>query len=370
MINTELELNIFVKNNDNNKYIVIQNIKISLENKSIASTKAIKGELLKLAKKKGVIVFWVDSNPESNQTYSKSNLKERLENSSNHLKDLGIDINISSSRKKRKRNRRLDPKSILKRSKSNNSYANGMNICIKECEPNTIGAHNIQKTVINNLVYYWNEWQRNNIDCIQKARINSFTNCESEMYDNRVNYCLVTSPTKPLREYHSIRKLLEVLYNTIRNHRSLLKNKKIIHQNISENNIIITKLLIEDNPKGKLIDLNLTKELNNLPNKTHHQTSTIQFIIIKILKDNDYIYQHNLESFFYIYIRYNYKDTNRQKPNKVMKVKTNILRGWYTRIYTDITWNKVGDIDKNRFEKIIVEFAPKFENLKPLVYEL
>ncbi|KAH9204647.1 hypothetical protein DL95DRAFT_319075, partial [Leptodontidium sp. 2 PMI_412] len=46
--------------------------------------------------------------------------------------------------------------------------------------------------------------------------------------------------------------------------------------------------------------------------------------------------------------------------------KTNILRGWYTGIYTEIARNKVGDMGKNRFENIIVEFAPKFENLKPL----
>jgi hypothetical protein len=30
----------------------------------------------------------------------------------------------------------------------------------------------------------------------------------------------------------------------------------------------------------------------------------------------------------------------------------------------------VGDIGKNRFENIIIEFAPKFENLKPLAREL
>jgi hypothetical protein len=54
----------------------------------------------------------------------------------------------------------------------------------------------------------------------------------------------------------------------------------------------------------------------------------------------------------------------------MVRAKTNILRGWYTRIYIEIARNKVGDIDKNRFEKIIVKFTPKFENLKPLAHEL
>jgi hypothetical protein len=53
-----------------------------------------------------------------------------------------------------------------------------------------------------------------------------------------------------------------------------------------------------------------------------------------------------------------------------MRPKTNILRGWYTGIYIEIARNKVGDMDKNRFENIIVEFAPKFENLKQLAREL
>ena len=62
--------------------------------------------------------------------------------------------------------------------------------------------------------------------------------------------------------------------------------------------------------------------------------------------------------------------TGRQKPNKVMRPKTNILRGWYTGIYTEIANTKQGHMGKNRFENVIAEFAPKFENLKPLAREL
>jgi hypothetical protein len=53
-----------------------------------------------------------------------------------------------------------------------------------------------------------------------------------------------------------------------------------------------------------------------------------------------------------------------------MRPKTNILRGWYTGIYIEIANTKQGHIGKNRFENVIVEFAPKFENLKPLAREL
>ncbi len=65
-----------------------------------------------------------------------------------------------------------------------------------------------------------------------------------------------------------------------------------------------------------------------------------------------------------------YGITGGQKPNKLTRPKTNILRGWYTGIYTKIARNKVGDMDKNRFENVIVEFTSQFENLKPLAREL
>jgi hypothetical protein len=46
------------------------------------------------------------------------------------------------------------------------------------------------------------------------------------------------------------------------------------------------------------------------------------------------------------------------------------LRGWYTGTYAEIARNKLGDMDKNRFEGILTEFAPKFERLKSLAREL
>jgi hypothetical protein len=42
----------------------------------------------------------------------------------------------------------------------------------------------------------------------------------------------------------------------------------------------------------------------------------------------------------------------------------------HTGIYTEIANTKQGHMGKNRFENVIAEFAPKFENLKPLAREL
>ncbi|PQE24972.1 serine threonine- kinase Sgk2 protein [Rutstroemia sp. NJR-2017a BVV2] len=446
MTDAELGLNTFVKHDGNGKYIVARDVKISLEDKPIASTKAIvcrgttcyrgrrsdsteweyvvkfawpsdkrqqEGKLLKLAKERGVtgiatwfnheqIVIdddpdtishfrrdmkfgrprklsskasWVDGSPESSRAYSKSSLRGRSGSSANRLIGLGIGASTSSSGKKRKRNERFDPGSRLKRSKSDGSHASGTNVRIKERESDAIGAHSIQETVVDSLAHCRNKWQRNNIDCIQEAEVDSFTDCESETYDNRVNYCLVTSPAgRPLREYHSVRELLEVLRDAIRGHRSLLEDGKILHRDISENNIIITELPAEGDPKGRLIDLDLAKELDSMPSGARHRTGTIQFMAIEVLEGNGHTYRHDLESFFYVFlwmcIRYGYEGIGRQKLNTLMRPKTNILRGWYTGTYTEIANTKQGHMGKNRFEKIIAEFAPKFENLKLLAREL
>jgi hypothetical protein len=120
--------------------------------------------------------------------------------------------------------------------------------------------------------------------------------------------------------------------------------------------------------------LDLAKELDGMPSGARHWTGTMQFMAVEVLEGKGHTYRQDLESFFYVFvwmcIRYGYKGTGRQKPNKPMRPKTNILRGWYTGIYTEIARNKVGDMGKNRFENIIAEFAPKFENLKPLAREL
>ncbi len=449
MSDAELGLNTFIKRDGNGKYIVTRGVRISLEDKPIASTKAIvcrgttcyrgrksdsteweyvvkfawpsdkrqrEGELLKLAKERGVTgiavwfnheqitidgdpdsishfrrdmkfgtprklsskASWVDGSPESSRAYSKTSLRGRSGSGATHLMGLGIGVSsatTSSSGQKRKRDERLDGGSRLKRSKSDGSHASGTNVRIKEGELDAIGAHSIQETVVDSLANCRNKWQRNNVDSIQEAGADSLTDCESETYGNRVNYCLVTSPAgRPLYKYQSVRELLEALRDAIGGHRSLLEDGKILHRDVSENNIIITELPAQEAPKGRLIDLDLAKELDSMPSRARHRTGTMQFMAIEVLEGKGHTYRHDLESFFYVFvwicIRYGYEGTGRQKAGKVVRPKTNILRGWYTGIYTEIARNKVGDMGKNRFENIIAEFAPKFENLKPLAREL
>jgi serine/threonine protein kinase len=120
---------------------------------------------------------------------------------------------------------------------------------------------------------------------IQEAEPDSLAGCESETYGNRIHCCLVVSPAgQPLHAYRSVEELLKALRDTTQSHKSLLKDKKILHRDISENNIIITKAATKEDPKKMLIDLDLAKELDSLPSKASHQTGTIQFIAIEVLQ--------------------------------------------------------------------------------------
>lgn len=66
-------------------------------------------------------------------------------------------------------------------------------------------------------------------------------NAQAEIYKNSIFSCLVISPAgRTIKEFESIPELLVALRDAIKTHRSLLNKAKILHRDISENNIIIT----------------------------------------------------------------------------------------------------------------------------------
>jgi len=69
----------------------------------------------------------------------------------------------------------------------------------------------------------------------------------------------------------------------LRVYRSLLEDRKMLYQDISENNIIITAPAAEGDLKGRLIDIDLGKELNTVLSRASHRTRTMQFMAIKVL---------------------------------------------------------------------------------------
>ncbi|KAF8847550.1 hypothetical protein BDZ45DRAFT_779741 [Acephala macrosclerotiorum] len=175
-----------------------------------------------------------------------------------------------------------------------------------------------------------------NVHSIEEPEADSLAGYKSEAYGNRIHCYLVVSPAG---------ELLEALRDAIAGHRSLLENGKILYRDISENNIIITKPAAEGAPKRRLIDPDLAKELDSVPSGASHR-STMQFMATEVLQGKGHTYR----------IR--------------VKPATSVLRDWYTGTYSQISRNKVGDMDKNEFENIVAEFGLKFESLKQLTREL
>jgi serine/threonine protein kinase len=141
---------------------------------------------------------------------------------------------------------------------------------------------------------------------------------------------------------------------------SLYQNGKILHRDISENNVIITDAENEGEPKGMLIDLDLAKELDSGPSGARHRTGTMEFMAIEVLEGTAHTYRHDLESFFYAFIwvviRYG------QERGRGL-LKTSRLRDWYKG-----TYDQIADINGRHMDR--KGFRGMFDGLKELAEEL
>ncbi|KHO00536.1 serine/threonine-protein kinase Sgk2 [Metarhizium album ARSEF 1941] len=186
-------------------------------------------------------------------------------------------------------------------------------------------------------------------------------------YANRIFRVLAISPAgRSITQFKGVIELLEGLCDAIKVHRSLYTDGKILHRDISENNIIITDPENADGFKGMLIDLDLAKEEGKGPSGARHRTGTMEFMAIEVLLGISHTYRHDLEAFFYVLIwlcarrGWALSRASGQRPKKSM------LSRWYTGGYEDIAQSKRGDMDKNGLEVILREFPEAFDGVKPL----
>ncbi|KAH0562856.1 hypothetical protein GP486_002529 [Trichoglossum hirsutum] len=195
---------------------------------------------------------------------------------------------------------------------------------------------------------------------------------DDESYDNRICCCLVVSPPgRAIHEFKSVLEFLKVFRDVIKAHRSLYRDGKILHRDISKNNIIITTdaKKKEEDPSGMLIDLDLAKELGSGPSGARHRTGTMEFMAIEVLECGTHTYRHDLESLFYVFlwviIRHGHMtNTSSTKP------ETSRLQNWYSGTYHTIARIKESDMSKRRFSDLLYEFPPKFDIVKGLAEEL
>ena len=188
-------------------------------------------------------------------------------------------------------------------------------------------------------------------------------------FDNRIFGCLMISPAgRAIRDFWSILKLLKALRDAIKAHKSLYAKGKILHRDISKNNIIITNSKKADDFKSMLIDEDLAKKIDSGRSGARHQTGTMEFMTIEVLQRIVHTYRHDLESFFYVLLwmcaRRTWEREFKCKPKD--RLKKNILSKWYTGSFDDIANAKQGYMHVDKFEDILKEFSQAFDCVKPL----
>ncbi|KAL7804898.1 hypothetical protein V8C44DRAFT_369186 [Trichoderma aethiopicum] len=153
--------------------------------------------------------------------------------------------------------------------------------------------------------------------------------------------------------------------NAIKAHQSLYVDGKMLHQDISENNIIITDVK-KTGFSGMLIDFDLVREIDKEPFKPGTRTGTKEFMAIRVLRGIEHTYRHDLESFFYVllwqFIVRGWQFVGRRNP-----VAFSALNGWRaSSSFEHLARNKQANMDKECFEAVLAEFPPEFQRIKPL----
>ncbi|KAL2886035.1 Protein kinase domain protein [Ceratocystis lukuohia] len=193
-----------------------------------------------------------------------------------------------------------------------------------------------------------------------------------DLWENRIYSCLVVSPAgRVISDFRSIKELLESERDAIRAHRSLYVTGKILHRDISPNNIIITNPETANGFKGMLIDLDLAKVLDSEPSGARYRTGTIRFMAVEVLRKKDHTYRHDLESFFYVLLwmcarqAWSNGFAGNQNPPKYSR-----LRKWDIGSFEDIEDTKQCHMDVGGLKYIMEEFPEALDVVKPVCLKI
>ncbi|CAD6501148.1 BgTH12-01402 [Blumeria graminis f. sp. triticale] len=181
---------------------------------------------------------------------------------------------------------------------------------------------------------------------------------------------------RPLNSCKSVLQFLIIIRDALMGHRGLF-NKKIIHSDISEDNIIIVTPTEDDRSRGMLIDLDLSiSDYDTCKTSIReYPMFTIKFMAIEPLKiaaknrterDSNFnsTYLHDLESFFYVFI------TGCVEYGRDRSIPFHNLDSWCTENMDDNLKNKLDKIESNFKSFINFKFSSSFVDVKNLALEL
>lgn len=191
-------------------------------------------------------------------------------------------------------------------------------------------------------------------------------------FDNRIFGALAIEPCgRSLEEFTTIPELLTGLRDAIRAHRSLLLDGEILHRDISVNNIILT----DCDFRGMLIDVELGKVTGSSQSGARHQTGTVQFMAIGVLRGEAHTFRHDIESFFYVLLwicgRLSWEKgilCDRKTPKAMLQDV--VFTKWYRNTFEEIAYAKLGDMIGHGFKRVLSQFPAAYNDLKPLCQRL
>ncbi|VCU41213.1 Bgt-50511 [Blumeria graminis f. sp. tritici] len=197
-------------------------------------------------------------------------------------------------------------------------------------------------------------------------------------YRNRQKTFIATEPRgRSIGEETTALDLLQGIRDAILAHQSLFKEARILHRDVSINNIILTDPAVNNGRYGLLIDLDLAISLNDVNSEQNRQTmtGTMEYIALGILQANIYetgkgynhTYRHDLESFFYVLvsacIRFGWG--NKKSGH------TDVLSKWYTGTVQNMYLNKKEAVSHKYFKKCLLDhFSTRYDCVKALVTRL
>ncbi|VCU40664.1 Bgt-50159, partial [Blumeria graminis f. sp. tritici] len=207
------------------------------------------------------------------------------------------------------------------------------------------------------------------------SRGQEITSTSSQQYykKHRLTIVKLSPYGRPLRSCTSVREFLSGIRDAIIGHYKLLNEAKILHRNISEGNIILTRPDTEGITKGMLIDLDMSISLNlrENPPEADNITGTVKYMAIELVKyvSNGIFkyhqnYWHDMESFFYVFLSgcITYGLHPRWAPTH--------LNQWCTADHGNNFRIKKSFVIDEFEDQILNNFSPSFEDVKSLAYDL
>ncbi|SZE99255.1 unnamed protein product [Blumeria hordei] len=209
---------------------------------------------------------------------------------------------------------------------------------------------------------------------VENDHVDGYTEVEvkfAEIRDRHSSAVAITPYGRSLHKVESSLELVTVLRDAIKAHWSLIMKAKILHRDISANNIIMTGSEAHKNWKGYVIDLDLAVLLTDgkAQEKRQAMTGTMEFMALEILSGScettgavvEHSYRHDLESFFYVFLwqclSCGWEDG--KEPNR------EYLKKWYTGTAHEIFDFKKTEIEGSHFiQHLLPRFSTKFQNLK------